>query len=209
MEPEKEDVQVEESSEFKAEKRQSRSKNKDGEGSSLPKIVLGVSLIASISLGAFFLMGNQSAPTPKVVNDVTTERAVADFSYQQFPPGGPRKVESEADLPPSLAKINPTLLADLVSEQSELRRIKVYDFMENDGDVVEVTVNQKRVGFYELTNTEKEILVPFYKNKVTLIKVKAVDDGGGGVTFGMRGDRREFKTKVMQLGETFSWSFSR
>lgn len=176
----------------------------------IPKIILGASVVIGLMLGSFVFLGGNSIDGPSAITEnVKVEKVLSSYSYEQFPIAKVKNISTKADLPIKLKNIHPNLLNDLIGGKSELRTIKIYDFLENDGDVVEIIINNNKLGFYDLTNAEQEISVPFYKNSLTQIKVKAVDDGGGGVTFGMKGTQGEFKTKVMQLGETFSWEFSR
>lgn len=176
-----------------------------------PKLVLGCSIALGLVLSSFIFFSKspvRDANQP-ILAKTKIEKVISSYSYEQFPISKVKRISAKVDLPVKLKNMNPILLQDLINNKSELRVIKIYDFLENDGDVVEITINNNRLGFYDLTNTEQKISVPFYKNVPTLIKVKAVDDGGGGVTFGMKGTQGEFKTKVMQLGETFSWEFSK
>ncbi|MCO4756201.1 MAG: hypothetical protein KC478_17090 [Bacteriovoracaceae bacterium] len=205
MQPIEEKPEVNSASAESDSQTQSKS-NTEGNGIFV-KVVAGALVLGGIALGVNLM--NQGPAS--LVQDAKTDRLhmKVEYSYEQFMETDVEKINGKISLPVKIEKMSPILVSDLEEEKSTLRDIKVYDFLESDGDVVEISVNNLRLGFFNLTNAEQVIPVPFYKDGGTQILVKAVDDGGGGVTFAMKGSGREFKTKVMQVGEQHSWIFGK
>jgi hypothetical protein len=106
----------------------------------------------------------------------------------------------------NLSQDAPKMSQELQSGRRVLYRVHLLDYLAQDGDVVEVFVDGISLGAVSLANAGTEVLIPLTSGASAQMKVVAIADGGGGVTFGMVSSLNEAKTRVMQVGEFEQWT---
>jgi hypothetical protein len=105
----------------------------------------------------------------------------------------------------AFARSSPQLSEEIKTGRRVLYRVHLIDVLKEDGDQVELSVDDLNYGPVYLTNAGKEILIPMISGTPSKIKVTATADGGGGVTFGMISSLGEARTRVLQVGESENW----
>jgi hypothetical protein len=101
---------------------------------------------------------------------------------------------------------NSPLAQLLRSGQRSLYRLRLLDFLQQDGDEVELQVDGGPIGTIPLSNAGTEILIPLAPGTRSRVRVVATRDGGGGVTLGMVSSLGDVRTRVLHVGESEEWS---
>jgi hypothetical protein len=104
-----------------------------------------------------------------------------------------------------LAKRSPKLAADIQSGRRVLYRIYLLDFLVEDGDHVELSVDGVSLGDTTLKGAGTSFLIPLAPGVPSQLKVLATADGGGGVTVGFVSSLGEARTQILQVGEFDQW----
>ena len=73
-------------------------------------------------------------------------------------------------------------------------------------DIVEIFVNGTSYGRILLSNAGQDVLIPLPAGTNAQVHVLAVQDGGGGVTFGVTTSQGEIRSTVMPEGGSDDWS---
>lgn len=105
----------------------------------------------------------------------------------------------------TLAETSPQTAEEIESGRRELYRIYLLDFLAQDGDHVELSVDGISFGDIYLQNASTSILIPLTPGVPVQIKLVATADGGGGVTVGFISSLGEARTDVLQAGEFEQW----
>ncbi len=84
--------------------------------------------------------------------------------------------------------------------------LHVLDDVVEDGDVVEIFVNGTSYGRVPLASGGQDVLIPLPVGTTAKVHVVAVQDGGGGVTFGVTTSQGEIRSTVMPEGGSDDWS---
>lgn len=105
----------------------------------------------------------------------------------------------------SLAKTSPKMAADIQSGRRVLYRVYLLDFLAEDGDHVELSVDGASLGDTALKGAGTSFLIPLAPGTPAHLKLLATADGGGGVTVGFISSVGEARTRVMQAGDFDQW----
>ena len=100
--------------------------------------------------------------------------------------------------PPELVA-GASLSNDLKNGKAELYQIELFDCCYEDGDVIEVIVNGNSFATVPITNGGTMVSVPLARGNNT-IGIRAVTDGGGGVTVSFRTSRGDYFAQSMSVG---------
>lgn len=166
-----------------------------------------------IAGGAFkFLLTAPSQPpsSPAGVVDVKSEKVfpVAPADLDRAKTEAAVTALKAGKIPPELEKA-PQSVRDAVRDgRMSLFTVLLMDFAAEDGDVVDVYVDGLPVGQVELSNAGNTLSIPLTSGKQHSFRVTAVQDGGGGVTFGARSSAGEMTTRVMGVGESETWTIT-
>ena len=101
--------------------------------------------------------------------------------------------------PPDLAT-NTALLGALRDRGNELFEIFLFDCCAEDGDIVEVLVNDVPFSTIPITHQGSTVSVPLHQG-VNSLTIRGVADGGGGITVGFRTSRGDFYSGSMSEGQ--------
>jgi len=104
-----------------------------------------------------------------------------------------------------LAKTSPKMAADIQSGRRVLYRIYLLDFLVEDGDHVELSVDGVSFGDTTLKGAGTSFLIPLAPGTPARLKLLATADGGGGVTVGFVSSLGEARTQIMQVGDFDQW----
>jgi hypothetical protein len=106
------------------------------------------------------------------------------------------------DVTPPQITADSELAAPLRDGQSELFQIELFDCCDEDGDIVEVTVNGASFATVPIMHGGTTLSIPLQRgtNRVT---IRGVTDGGGGITLSFRTSRGEYFARAMQVGEAY------
>jgi hypothetical protein len=105
----------------------------------------------------------------------------------------------------ALAKTSPKAAEDVKSGRSVLYRVYLLDFLAEDGDRVELSVDGASYGDLYLKNAGQEVLIPLTRGVPSEMNLLATADGGGGVTVGFVSSLGEARTRTLQVGQSEQW----
>jgi len=142
---------------------------------------------ATDQLKAFLAAGN-SSQNGSAATDLSTLKAVNAQALAQ------------------LGKTSPQTVDELKTGKQNLYRIYLLDFLEEDGDHVDMTVNGVDYGDLYLRNAGTSFLIPLAPGQPADVKLLATQDGGGGgVTVGFISSLGESRTDILQVGQSEQW----
>lgn len=95
---------------------------------------------------------------------------------------------------------------DLQEGRQALYVLHVIDNVEEDGDAVIIQVNGVPYGEVLLSHAGQSLMIPLPAGALSQLRVLAIRDGGGGVTFGARSSVGDVRSKVMQVGDSDNWT---
>jgi hypothetical protein len=105
----------------------------------------------------------------------------------------------------NLAQTSPETADAIKSGKCVLYRLYLLDFLAEDGDRAELSVDGLGFGDIYLKNAGTEFLIPLVANKPAQMKLTATGDAGGGVTVGFVSSMGEARTRTMQVGDYEQW----
>jgi hypothetical protein len=186
-------------------------------------VALGVVAAAALTAGAWYALAPVNPPGPVPVAAAVQREKVfsvskvdADLKATEYLKGllggkpseamgaDPLRAVNAAALK-ALATTSPKTAEDIRSSRSVLYRVYLLDFLEEDGDHVELFVDGVSQGDVYLKNAGKEILIPLRAGVPAEMKLVATADGGGGVTVGFVSSLGEARTRVMEVGQSEQW----
>jgi len=97
---------------------------------------------------------------------------------------------------------NPRLAVELQQGRKKLFHIELFDCCQEDGDVVDLTVNGSHFATVPITNAGTMISVPLSTGNNS-IAIQGTRDGRGGVTLSLTTSRGDFFTRRMRVGEVY------
>jgi hypothetical protein len=180
-----------------------------------------VPLAAAGAIGAVGTMGGG----PTAVGTVAPAPTAPPAPVQQAPvasaPGAPgAPVGNPASSP--LPVVPPELLAPAASApqsvltpqgQAAVRSdgfsifsMKLIDNMDQDGDVVLVSIDGVPMSYLSLTNAGATLEIPLKKGESHRVTVTATHDGVGGVTLGLQTSAGTIISRNMAVGESDTWT---
>lgn len=121
----------------------------------------------------------------------------ADAAVAALTPSGPSK--SDVAISPSALQ-QPELIASIREQRTELYRIELFDSCDEDGDAVEIVVNNSVFATVNLQHKGTPIVIPLSTGTNSIV-VRATQDGGGGVTVMFRTSKGDFFARDMTPGE--------
>jgi hypothetical protein len=97
---------------------------------------------------------------------------------------------------------NPALASLLKDRSNELYEIVLSDCCAEDGDIVEVLVNDVSFATVPIMHQGTTVTIPLGRGNNT-VTIRGVKDGGGGVTLSFRTSRGDFFCRSMAVGEEY------
>jgi hypothetical protein len=194
--------------------------------SKMPRRLVGVAVLVAAGLlaGAWYgFSGGGGSPTSPAVAAVDKQQKTfavaavdadlkATEQLKHMLSGGGAAAADADDLQAintsalkSLAKSTPKTAEEIKSGRRVLYRIYLLDFLAEDGDHVEFSVDGLSFGDTLLKGAGTSILIPLAPGTPAQLKVLATVDGGGGVTVGFLSSLGEARTRIMQVGEFDEW----
>lgn len=130
------------------------------------------------------------------------EQAMRD-AQQDVP--DPQQALDDLEDPPQTEAVYPTLSQGLVTD---IRRggvkffhIYMYDSCAEDGDIIEILINGTPFATVPITHAGSTLSVPIPQVGHTVVAVKGVYDGGGGITVACQTSQGDGFIRVMAPGE--------
>jgi hypothetical protein len=147
-----------------------------------------------------------AVPRPPVLAPVVRRPALPPDAPVPATPAPAPAAETEQAVRQVLAQAPAEVRAAIADGRQVIYTLHVLDDVEQDGDVVEVFVNGVSYGRIMLTSLGQDLLVPLPAGSTAQVHVVALEDGGGGVTFGVHTSMGEIRTAVMAVGQSQDWS---
>jgi hypothetical protein len=142
---------------------------------------------------------------PTLAPVVHRPKAAAGVSKQVAPALAP-VAETEKAVRQVLAKAPAKTRSDIAAGRTVIYSLHVLDDVVEDGDVVDLIVNGTSHGRILLSSAGQDVLIPLPAGSTASVKALAVEDGGGGVTFGVTTSQGEIRSTVMAVGQSDDWS---
>jgi len=158
-----------------------------------------------------------SSPAPAPTTAAPTPAAPRPAAVVHRPKPAPSAPKPAAPLPAPAAETEQAVRQVLADAPAETRAsiaggntviysLHVLDDVVEDGDVVEIFVNGTSYGQVTLSSGGQDILIPLPVGTTAKVHALAVQDGGGGVTFGVTTSQGEIRSTVMAVGQSDDWS---
>lgn len=148
-----------------------------------------------------------AAIAPTLAPVVHRPKAAAGAPKQVAPALAPA-AETEKAVLQVLAKAPAKTRSDIAAGRTVIYSLHVLDDVVEDGDVVDLIVNGVSHGRILLSSAGQDVLIPLPAGSTASVKALAVEDGGGGVTFGVTTSQGEIRSTVMAIGQSDDWSVS-
>jgi hypothetical protein len=100
---------------------------------------------------------------------------------------------------------DPRLIEQIKSGDLKFFAVRLIDNVAEDGDIVEIALDGKKVGQIRLSHLGATIHIPLNQNAQHTLEILAILDGGGGVTLGASTSTGSVYSKVLQVGESDIW----
>lgn len=133
----------------------------------------------------------------------------------QTPPAENRAPSPLPVAPPELIAPAPAAPHSLLTPQGEaavrsdgysIFSMRLIDDVDQDGDVVQISIDGVPMSFLSLTHAGATLEIPLKKGESHRITVTAVRDGVGGVTLGLQTSAGTVVSRRMAVGESDSWT---
>lgn len=188
----------------------SQQKEEKGGSSSFLKTGLALALAGTFLFGGLQLMKAPeripaSTPITSVVAQKERVLTISKVDVNEKLTTEVRQKLDQGIIPEELKESSPEVIEKIKNKEMSMYTLRVIDTAVNDGDVVGVSVNNLAIGQIALTNEGAEIQVPLVNNQEQVLKINAVRDGGGGVTFGAQSSTGKAMTRVMNVGDVDTW----
>ncbi len=112
----------------------------------------------------------------------------------------------KGEVPKILEQAAPEIKTKILSGEMSFYKFKVFDSVHEDGDIVEIFINGMPFGYIDMNNDGTTISLPLAAGQLQNVAVKGVRDGGGGITFGAQTSSGEIHLRVLDVGETDSFT---
>ncbi len=146
-----------------------------------------------------------AAATPQPAPVVHRPKPAPDAPKPAAPAPAPA-AETEQAVRQMLAQAPEETRAGIADGRQVVYSLHVLDDIAEDGDIVEIFVNGTSYGRVLLSNAGQDVLIPLPAGTNAQVHVLAVQDGGGGVTFGVTTSQGEIRSTVMPEGGSDDWS---
>lgn len=162
-----------------------------------------VAFLSQVSLGEQQRDVSTSEAVRQALRDRKSQAAVeAIQKAQQIPE------VTLADQTSAPRRVSPTLSEglkeDILSGDASFFHLYIYDCCAEDGDVVEVELNGAVFATVPLTHVGATLSIPLVSDKLASLTLRALHDGGGGVTIGLRTSEGEAAVGVIAEGDYVS-----
>jgi flagellar basal body-associated protein FliL len=112
----------------------------------------------------------------------------------------PNAADTDIDQPQLTA--NSELALAIKEGRKELFQIELFDCCDEDGDVVEILVNDAPFATVPIMHAGTMLSIPLASGNNT-VTLRGIHDGGGGVTVSFRTSRGDFFARYMSVGEEY------
>lgn len=146
-----------------------------------------------------------AAAVPQPAPVVHRPKPAADAPKPAAPTPAP-VIETEQAVRQVLAQAPAETRAGIADGNQVIYSLHVLDDVVEDGDVVEIFINGTSYGRVLLAAGGQDVLIPLPVGTTAQVHVVAVQDGGGGVTFGVTTSQGEIRSTVMPQGGSDDWS---
>ena len=131
---------------------------------------------------------------------IDSKLALDTYKTQEY-----RELLNRNIIPAELKNADLTIIENIKNGKMKMYSIQIIDTIHEDGDIVGVSINNLYFGKFRLTNIGQNFSMPLYPGQLHHLTVKALVDGGGGVTFGAISTQGEQFSKVMRVGDQEDW----
>tara|TARA_B100000927_G_scaffold278656_1_gene261536 strand:+ start:273 stop:929 length:657 start_codon:yes stop_codon:yes gene_type:complete len=112
---------------------------------------------------------------------------------------------AKGKVPEVIKNADPIIVQKIKSGEMSFYTLKVVDTIAQDGDIVKVFINGMPFSIITLTHIGADISIPLFTENTNTLQIQAIQDGGGGVTFGAYSNLGQVYTKIMNVGDIETW----
>ena len=112
---------------------------------------------------------------------------------------------AKGKMPEVIKNADPIIVEKIKSGEMSFYTLKVVDTIAQDGDIVKVFINGVPFSIITLTHIGADISIPLSTESTNTLQIQAIQDGGGGVTFGAYSNLGQVYTKIMNVGDVETW----
>ena len=116
-----------------------------------------------------------------------------------------RQMLNKGEVPDILNGASPEIIEKVKNGQMSFYSIRMVDTLAQDGDVVKVSINGLPAGMITLSHAGAYISLPLFPGQLNSLQIQAIEDGGGGVTFGAYSSTGQVYSKIMKVGDFETW----
>ncbi|UPT73498.1 MAG: hypothetical protein M0D55_16750 [Elusimicrobiota bacterium] len=102
--------------------------------------------------------------------------------------------------------LTPQGIAAVRADGFTVFQMRMLDNVDQDGDVVQVSVDGVPMSFLSLTHAGATLEIPLKKGESHTITITAVKDGVGGITLGMSTSVGDLTSRRLAVGESETWT---
>jgi hypothetical protein len=170
---------------------------------------MGVALLAT-TFGAFNALQDRSPSSvmDKQVVASKEERKVLELTNAEIDHKTTQEVREaliNGEDHPIVAQAEPKIREAIISGDLKLFKIHMIDTVAEDGDVVTISIDGALFGQVLLSHAGATLTIPAQPGQSHDLKIHALKDGGGGVTFGARTNSGDVISQVMPEGSYEHW----
>lgn len=129
---------------------------------------------------------------------------VENRASSPLPVAPPELISPAASAPQSV--LTPRGQQAVRSDGFSIFSMKLLDNMDQDGDVVMISIDGVPMSYLSLTNAGATLEIPLKKGESHQITVTATHDGVGGVTLGLETSAGTILSRNMAVGESETWT---
>ena len=130
-------------------------------------------------------------------NDLPAATAALQAA-QKLPAAG----DLQGDLKAPEINANSSWVSALLERRQEFFELQLFDCCDEDGDVVEILVNEESFATVPITHEGMTLSVPLQPGNNT-VTLRGVRDGRGGITVSFRTSRGHYYCRSMRVGEEY------
>jgi hypothetical protein len=119
---------------------------------------------------------------------------------QGLTPTSSAQLREQQPAPPT-ALMTPGVRQEIAKGDVRFYHVHLRDNCFNDGDIVEIMLNGQPMFLVPITNAGATLSIPVSASSATVISVRGIYDGGGGITVACRTSRGEGFVRVMEPEE--------
>ncbi|MDZ4780054.1 MAG: hypothetical protein SGJ19_07375 [Planctomycetia bacterium] len=115
-----------------------------------------------------------------------------------------KDTETDAPLERTEPVVNTKLAPLLKDERTSFYHVHLFDCCDEDGDVVEIIINNAPFAVVPITNQGATLTIPLQSGETSALALRGIRDGGGGITISVETSDGVYYCEAMEVGQEIS-----